>query len=99
MNASTQMDGETIAKAVVARSKALDTLFNEKQGVFSWQYVGLTVLGGAWGWVVFLAGQKATLLVSIAAGSGFFLAAAAFLECVRLKRRLDAVLVLVRHQL
>jgi len=98
MNASTQIDGEKIAKAVVARSQALDTLLNERRVVFSWQYLGLILLGGVWGWLVSKVGADGNMLVAVAAGAGFSLAAAAFRECIKLRRRQDAMVVILRGQ-
>jgi|GEM_PF-2264662 len=98
MNASTQIDGEKIAKAVVARSQALHTLLNEKRTVFSWQYLGLILLGGFWGWLVLKTGAYSSVFVAVAAGVGFVLACAAFIECVKLRRRLEALIVLVSGQ-
>ncbi len=98
MNASTQLDGEKIAKAVAARSQALDTLLNEKRAAFSWQYLGLALLGAVWGWAVSQAGADGHVLVAGAAGAGFFIAAAALRECIKLRRRLDAMLVILKGQ-
>lgn len=98
MNTSTQLDGEKIAKAVAARSQALDTLLNEKRATFSWQYLGLALLGAVWGWAVSKAGADGNVLIAGAAGAGFCIAAGAFRECIKLRRRLDAVLVILKCQ-
>jgi len=98
MNASTQIDGEKIAKAVVARSQALDTLLNVKSAAFFWHYLGLALMGGASGWLISKAGAEGNFAIAVAAGMGSFLASAAFIECIKLRRRLDAILVILKGQ-
>ena len=97
-NTATQIDGERIAKAVAVRSQALNELLNEKRSAFSWKYVGLIVPGGFWGWFTSTQTTSGPVLVGIAAGSAFFLAAAAFIECTKLRRRLEAVIALMNSQ-
>ena len=97
-NAAAQIDGERIAKAVAVRSQALDEFLNEKRTVFSWKYIGLIGLGGVWGWFVTTQTTSGPVLVGIAAGIAFFIAPAAFVECIKLRRRLEAVIALMKGQ-
>ena len=97
-NAATQIDGERIARAVTVRSQALDELSSAKGTAFSWKYVGLLVVGGVWGWFVSTQTTHGPVLVGIAAGIAAFLAPVAFVECIKLRRRLEAVIALMKSQ-
>ena len=95
MNVSLELDGERLAKEVANRANALEVLRQRQNPFAAWQYVVLLVVGGLWGYFTSQARSVGAELVGAAAGAGIFLAAAGFRECLSLRRRLNAVLVLV----
>lgn len=46
-------------------------------------------------WIDGLAGSNSAFVVGVAASAGFFLAINSYFECIRLRRRLDAAVVLL----
>ena len=96
MNVATQITAERLAKGVVERANAIDALAKRTRPLSWWQYVVLVAFGSAWGWYVSSSTPHATLLIGIASGIGVALGAGAFRECINLRRRLDAALVLLR---
>ena len=97
MNVATQIVGERLAKEVEAQAIAVETLSQPQRSFTSWQYVGWLVLGGAWGFFISKSVHVGTELIGATAGAAFFLAAAAFKECITLRRKLEAVIVLWRQ--
>ena len=96
MNPEAQITGERIAMDVAARAAAADVL-TSKVHFFSWWHVCMIVLfaaGNAWlgshvSTTMFVVGDVAQL--------GLLLAVNAHVECLKLRRRIDAALVLVRQ--
>lgn len=87
--------GRQVARAAEARLDAIEALAKRNPPFRFWHY-WLTLLFGV-GWGLVVAQIEVPWLVSSVAGAGLFLAAAAFVQCVRLRRRLDAVVVLLRQ--
>ena len=97
MNAATQLEGSRIAKDVASQSAALHRLGEPQRPLNQWIYALFIGLGAAWGWLASSnTGAHAQLLVGITSGVAFFLAICAFQECIRLRRRLEAILVLFK---
>lgn len=97
MNPEAQIVGERIAKDVAARSAALD-LLALRPHVFSWWHVSflvLLVIGNTW--LSTHAGSTTVFVIGGVAQLGFLLAINAHVECLKLRRRIDAALVLVRQ--
>ena len=96
MNIGTQIDGERIAKDVIAQTLALEAISKRPRNFSPWNY-GLSLLfGSAWG--VFIAsytGPHAQLILGSASGIAVILSITTFWECLRLRRRLDAAIVLL----
>jgi hypothetical protein len=92
----TDATGQRIAKEVARRAWATEVL-SERIHVFSWiDGLGLIAavgIGGSFG--AFF--DSSRWLVDAAAGIGFFIGATAYVECLRLRRRLEAALVLLRE--
>lgn len=89
-----RIDGERIAKRVVRREEALGVL-KERAPLFSW-LDGLGLVAA-----VCIGMELGTLngdfhwLASGAGGIGFYLAMLAYVECLRLRRRLNAAIALI----
>ena len=92
-----QLDGERIAKDLAARSQAFEVL-NRRPGLFNqWHYWLLLVLGSVVGGALtYSGGSRAQLVLAPVAAIALFLGGATFQECLRLRRRLDAAIVLLR---
>ena len=97
MNVATQIVGERLAKEVEAKARAVEVVSQREHSFTSWQSVGWLVLGGAWGFLISKSGYVGTELIGATTGAAFFLAAGAFKECIALRRRLEAVIVLLRQ--
>lgn len=91
----TEATGQRIAKEVARRAWAAEVL-SERIHVFSWTdglgLIAAVGIGGSFG--AFF--DSSRWLVDAAAGIGFFIGVTAHVECLRLRRRLEAALVLLR---
>jgi len=96
MNAEVHMTGERLAKLVAARAAALEVINSASSPPLWWHYCFLIILGIGQGWLVSHSGQNGNYVLGSVAGAGFFLAIAAFIECIRLRKRLDATISLLR---
>lgn len=87
-----------LASSAATRARALDELARSDRFHWSWVHVALTLAGGLWGWVMATFVASGPMLVGIAAGAAFVVAAGTYRETSRMKRRLDAVVVLLAAQ-
>ncbi|MDP3539019.1 MAG: hypothetical protein Q8S26_10015 [Azonexus sp.] len=95
MNIANQLEGNRIAKEVTAQHQALELISARSPNFSQWHY-GLTiVVGCCLGVLNTYAGEHAQLLAGILAGTGFSLGVVAFQQCIILRRRLDAAIVLL----
>ena len=89
-----EIDGRRIAKDVEARAKALRTLDRTQINRWTWW------IGAAMNILLFAgvgaAARKDTWWVGITAGVGYALGLVAFFEVMVLRRRLEAVITLLR---
>lgn len=95
MSIAHQLEGERIAKEVTAKHEALELICAHSKKFSLWHYGAAIVTGGGIGAANAFAGEHAQLLVGILAGIGFCVGGAAFQECLCLRRRLDAAIVLL----
>lgn len=95
-NMSTQLTGEKITRSVAAQAEAMDILSGGKSTVFSWTYVMLSVGGGALGWLMTSMSTIGLLWVGVVSGAAFFLSLSAFMEGVRQRQHLEAVICLIK---
>lgn len=97
MNPEAQIAGERISKDVAARAAAVDVI-TSRVHFFSWWHICLFVLLGVGNtWFSAYAGSTTMFVVGGIAQLGFLLALNAHVECFRLRRRIDAALVLVQQ--
>jgi hypothetical protein len=97
MTYSDQITGERIAKDVAPRSEALRVLTQPTSSFSRWHLLGNLVAGVAIGSSSSrFAGPSGPVIVGVVSGVGFFLGIAACNECLSLRRRLDAVVALLR---
>ncbi|NOS97402.1 MAG: hypothetical protein HOP25_02895 [Methylotenera sp.] len=94
MNVTSPIDSERIFNDVIAQTSALKVIKNCPKRFSNWDYGLWTLIGFAWGWFV-SSSEEAPLILSVASGIAFFLSVAVFRECLRLRRRLDAAIVLL----
>ena len=91
-----QLDGERIAKDVAARSQALEVLSRRPKFAAQWSYWLNTVFGSSLGgYLASYGGSHGQLLLGAVSGAAFFLSLTVFQDCIRLRRRLDAAIVLL----
>ena len=95
MSVETQIIGEHLAKSVAARAAALDVINARTPALSWWHLVLLLIVGAAIGWLGAHAGSNSVFIIGVAAEVGFLIAVTAFAECIRLRRRLDAALLLL----
>ena len=97
MNPEAQIIGERLAKNVAAHVAALDVI-NARVQIFSWWHLcALTALVAGNIWLGAHAGSTTMFVVGAVAQLGFVLAVNAHVECIKLRKRLDAALVLLRE--
>lgn len=95
MNPELEIDGKRLAKTVASRMKAYEIL-RAPSSKATWWHLGLAVVvGTGMSWFGAHAGSNSVFAIGIAAEIGFLLAANAYFECVRLRKRLDAAIVLL----
>jgi hypothetical protein len=99
MNTGTQIDGMRIAKDIASQSAALELLNERQRPLNQWFYALCIAFGAGLGWLVSSSpqGAHAQMTVAVTSGVAFFLAICAFQECIRLRRRVEAMLVLVKR--
>ena len=98
MNAVTEISGKLLAKKVVAKAKAVEALSQREHSLTTWQLVSWCVVGGVQGFFVAKnVNVVGTEVIGATAGAALFLAAAAFKECINLRRKLAAVIVLLQQ--
>ena len=90
-----EIDGRRIAKDVEARAKALRTL--ERTQSHRWTSWIAAVANLLFFAALGAAARKDTWWVGIIAGAGYALGIMAFFEVMTLRRRLDAVIALLRQ--
>jgi hypothetical protein len=95
MSVVEEIDGRRIAKDVEARARALRTLDRTRTNRWTWR------IGAATNVVFFAAmgaaARKDSWWVGIIAGAGYALGVVAFFEVTVLRRRLEAVITLLRQ--
>jgi uncharacterized membrane protein len=95
VNIQTQIDGQRLAKSVASRTAALEVI-NERYPVLSWWQLPLIVLMGIGSsWLGTHGGTDGALVLAIVATLGVALALNACIQCIKLRKRVDAVLVLL----
>lgn len=95
MDSETRILGQQLAREVAARAKAREIL-EARAHAFSWWQLLLTCVAA--GICAVLAGRTLSIATTAAVAVAlvaFLLAVAALLECVRLRRRFDAAMVLL----
>ncbi|MBS1144951.1 MAG: hypothetical protein H6R14_2357 [Proteobacteria bacterium] len=95
MNIVNQLEGNRIAKEVTAQAEALALIRARPTNFSQWHYVLAIVAGGCIGALNAYAGEYAQLFMGMSAGIGFFVGVVAFQECLKLRRRFDAAIVLL----
>ena len=90
---ATQLEGEKIARDVKELVRVRALLAERPRRFGPMAALAALALGLGWAWMA--TQTSATGLLAIVAGVGFFSAIAAFRECMSLRRRLDAALVLL----
>ncbi|MFZ2268872.1 MAG: hypothetical protein WAV95_14955 [Azonexus sp.] len=99
MSIANQLDGERIAQDVARQQLALDLLDRHPGKFTQWDYLLSIVFGAAMGGFNAISqGQYALVVVGVMAGTGFFLSGVVFQQTLRLHRRLEAALVLLRKK-
>ena len=94
MSVVEEIDGRRIARDVEARAKALRTLDRTRTNRWTWRIgVAASVLLFA---AMGAAARKDSWWVGITAGVGYALGLVAFFEVFTLRRRLEAVITLLR---
>jgi 4-amino-4-deoxy-L-arabinose transferase-like glycosyltransferase len=97
MNAATKLDGERIAKDVLAQAATLAVLAKRRRLLSNWNCWIPVTIGIAWGdFIATYSGPYTQWILGAASGIAVSLAVTAFDECISLRRRLDAVIVLLR---
>lgn len=100
MNIATQIDGERIARETADYVWAVEEIRKRRSPVTFWLTLILMAMGSAWGsWVNRSDDPRMHMILAIATGIAVFVSVSTAAECIRLRRQLDAVLVLVRKQL
>lgn len=95
MDVLNQLEGNRIAKEVTAQQEVFELISARPKKFSQWDYVLATGVGGCIGAINSYAGDYAQLFAGILAGIGFSLGVVAFQECLSLRRRLDAAIVLL----
>jgi hypothetical protein len=95
VNPELQIAGERLAKSVVLRTEALEALRAPRPKLALWHMFLTAVIGAGIAWLGAHAGANSVFAIGIAAEVGFLLAVTAYVECIRLRRRLDAAVVLL----
>ncbi len=95
MNPDLRIAGDQLAKSVARRSEALETLNTESRKWNVWHLCLTIAVGVGISWFGGHAGANGVFVVYAATGAGFLLAANAYFECIRLRKRLDAAIVLL----
>lgn len=91
-----QISAERLAKSVASRADALE-IMDARQPKLSFLNACAAVLFGAGiSWLAAHTGPGTPFIVGVPAGAGFLLAANSYFECIRLRKRLDAAVVLIR---
>lgn len=99
MSIANQLDGERIAQDVARKQLALELLERHPGKFTQWHYWVSIAFGAAMGgFYAIYQGQYAQVVVGVMAGTGFFLGVGAFQQTLRLHRRLEAALVLLRDK-
>lgn len=97
MNEATQIDGELLARAVADRAQALQTLQRLERSQFSWYHNALMAVAGALcGWSLAMSVPNGNGIIAAAAGAAFMFSAAVFREATIARRRVDALLLLLK---
>ncbi len=96
MKYTCQVEGDRIAKNTVEYTKALEELNKRRLPFTIWFSVGLVALGSLTGFLVQTDEPISRTLLSISTCVALVLSSAAIGECIRLRRQVNAVLVLMR---
>lgn len=100
LNIATRIDGERIARETAEYARAVEEIGKRRSPFTFWLTMILMAMGSAWGsWVTRLDDPRMHMILAIATGIAVFVSVSTAAECIRLRRQLDAVLVLVRKQL
>ena len=97
MNIAKQIEGERLSRDVAEYVRALEEVKVRRRPFSVWTTVILVALGSLCGVSMTLADDASIrILLNVSTGVALLLGAAATGECIRLRRQLDAVLVLLR---
>ena len=99
MNMAAQIAGERIVKQVADEVQAREVLAQRYRPMTSWHYAVALVAGALWGVLVASQlGPNGPILIGAAAGVGLFVGAASYRQGMQMRRRLDAIQVLLQVQ-
>lgn len=95
-----EVDGKRIAQDTADHIRAVEEIRKRRSPFNLLRITGLVAAGSAWGWFMARGDDpRLATIAAIATGVAFFVSVSAAAECFRLRRQLDAVLVLMREQL
>jgi len=94
MSIESQMLGKRLAKSVNTRAEA-EALLSQRSHIFGfWQFVLILAGSLSLGWVASQRVSGILMLVSGVADLAIILSAAAIFECIKLRRRVQALIIL-----
>lgn len=97
MNIATRVGGERIAKDVMDEAMAFEALDERGSRHVIWAEFCMTAgMGALFGWGMTQFWPAVPQYVGVTASAGYFLSLLCFQHIVRLRRRLDAAVVLLR---
>lgn len=97
MNQATRIDGVRLAKAVADRAEALERLQRLERSHFSWYLNAFMAGAGAlFGWNAAMWVPNGHEIIAAAAGAALMFSAAVFREATIARRRVDALLLLLK---
>ena len=97
MNPEMQITGERLAKSVATRADVLDVLDAKQPRLSFLNACAAVLVGGGITWLGGQVGSSTAFIIGVPAGAGFLLAANSYFECIRLRKRLDAAVILLRE--
>jgi hypothetical protein len=97
MNQATQIDGERLAKVVAERAEALEQLRRLERSHFPWYLNALMAgMGALCGWNTAMWMPNGHEIIAAVAGAALMFSAVVFREANIARRRIDALLILLK---